>query len=239
MKPDELQQVLDGRRRALDVFVRDHAETVEKAVAVALRGRVGSLPSSTVQTIRRDIVNDVWCWLLGHERTVLRSYDPSRGTMAGFLFMKVCSEARRIHERRYRARTEPIEADESPPPGLPPPNGLAARYELYDHAKKLWEEIESRLSPAERAAFVGRVIQGKTAREVAEELGRSEDAVHQGVSRALKRARQVLARRGTDLEKVLPLLVLLLGSVRPTTASVTSMSDDGLRAPSTCGGGRA
>jgi RNA polymerase sigma factor (sigma-70 family) len=236
MKPSELQQVLDGRRRAIDRFVRDYAETVEKAVAMALRGRVGALPASSVQTLRRDIVNDVWCWLLDRERTVLRSYDASRGTMDGFLFMKVCSEARRLHDRRYRARTEPIEASEEALPGLPPPNGLAVRYELYDHARKLWAEIEARLSPAEREAFVGRILQGKTAREVADELGRSEDAVHQGVSRAIKRARQVLARRGSELEKVLPLLALLLGSDVP--APVKTMSGEGSPMPSIHGGDR-
>ena len=211
MSAQPLGDVLAGRRRAIDGFVREHAGTVESAVAVALRGRVGSLPEATLDSIKKDIVGDVWCWLLERERAVLRGYDPSRGTMAGFLFMKVCSQARRLHDRRYRSRTEPIDADEGPG-SLAPPNGLGVRYEQYDHAKKLWEEIESHLSPAERAAFIGRIIEGRSAREVAERLGRSEDAVHQGVSRAIKRARKVLARRGgPGLERVLPLLVVVPG----------------------------
>lgn len=210
MRPQELQDVLAGRRRAIDRFVREHAATVEKAVAVALRGRVGSLPAATLDSIKKDIVGDTWCWLLDRERAVLRSYDPSRGAMAGFLFMKVCSQARRLHARRYRSSTEPIDDGEGAG-SLAPPNGLGVRYEQYDHAKKLWEEIESHLSPAERAAFIGRILEGKSAREVAAELDRSEDAVHQGVSRAIKRARKVLARRGgLGLEGVLPLLMIVL-----------------------------
>ncbi|MEM9456506.1 MAG: sigma-70 family RNA polymerase sigma factor [Myxococcota bacterium] len=211
MKPSELQRVLDGQRQAIDRFVRDYSSTVEKAVAVALRGRVGALPRATLSAVRRDVVGDIWCWLLDRERTVLRSYDAARGTMEGFLFMKVCSEARRVHDRRYRARTDPMSDDESGSLSLPSPHQLGVRYEQYDHAKKLWAEIESQLSPAERDAFVGRILQGKSAREVAQELGRSEDAVHQGVSRAIRRARKILARRrGPNLETVLGVLLLLM-----------------------------
>lgn len=211
MKPGELQRVLDGRRRAIDRFVRNYDRTVEKAVAVALRGRVGALPRATLSAVRRDIVGDIWCWLLDRERTVLRSYDADRGTMEGFLFMKICSEARRIYDRRYRSRTAAIDDDDSGSVSLPSPQQIGVRYEQYDHAKKLWAEIESQLSPAERDAFVGRILQGKSAREVAQELGRSEDAVHQGVSRAIRRARKILARRrGPDLETVLGVLLLLM-----------------------------
>lgn len=224
MNPEQLQRVIEGQRRAIDRFVRDHAVTVDKAVAVALRGRVRAVPPSTLRTIQADIVADMWCWLLDRERAVLRRYDPSRGTMDGYLFMKVCSEARRIYDRRYRVRTEPIE-HEDPRVRVPAPNGLGVRYELYDHAKKLWAEIESSLSPAEREAFVGRILEGKSAREVARDLGRSEDAVHQGVSRALRRARKVLARRGgPGLDKVVPLL-MLLGASGLTRGDPRELSD--------------
>ncbi len=158
MKPGELKRVLDGQRRAIDRFVRNYDRTVEKAVAVALRGRVGALPRATLGAVRRDIVGDIWCWLLDRERTVLRGYDPGRGTMEGFLFMKVCSQARRIYDRRYRSRTAAIDDDESGASSVPSPHQIGVRYEQYDHAKKLWAEIESQLSPAERGGVVKRCL---------------------------------------------------------------------------------
>jgi len=70
----------------------------------------------------------------------------------------------------------------------------------------VWEDIAphlddalGELSEADRDALLLRYFEGKSAREMAQSLGTSEDAAQKRVSRAVERLREAFARRGVSV----------------------------------------
>jgi RNA polymerase sigma factor (sigma-70 family) len=98
---------------------------------------------------------------------------------------------RRNHETRRRAAV---------PPPAPGPS--------WDDVQAILDEAIQKLPPAFRQAFILSVLEGKSASEVAAELGCKEGTVRSRVSRARRLLQQWLTRRGIKLTVVLAALSL-------------------------------
>src|SRR4051812_17635923 len=102
-------------------------------------------------------------------------------------------------------------------------------------SQDLWEKVAphldnalGELSEADRDALLLRYFQRKSAREMAETLGTSEDAAQKRVSRAIERIRELFAKRGVAVGASGLIVVLSSNAIQaaPTglTASISAAS---------------
>src|SRR5947208_4471412 len=70
---------------------------------------------------------------------------------------------------------------------------------VWEHIAPHLDQALGELSEADRDALLLRYFQGKSAREMAQTLGTSEDAAQKRVSRAVERLRDFFAKRGVTI----------------------------------------
>ena len=103
-----LSQCLDGRSGAWDAFVARYAPVILAAVCHTLR----TYSPATVQRVSEDIVQDVFVKLIDRDLRLLRTYDPSRASLATWL--TIVTRSTTIDSlRRKRLSTIPLE--QAPP----------------------------------------------------------------------------------------------------------------------------
>ena len=185
--------------------VRDRhaAEDVAQGAFVVLAQKGPSLRPGTLLS----------AWLLGVTRMVARNW--------------IKSESRRRRRELVAARersqqmdgsadnTVPLPPDRPEHPDAPDETAPAATRPGMLEVDDVLDDAMARLSDGARHALVLRFFEGRSFREVGDELGISEDAAKQRVFRGLERLRSVLGRNGVGISAQALALALAATAVLP------------------------
>ena len=139
-----------------------------------------------------DLVQDVFVKLM-HElpRFV---YEPGQGRFRGWL-RTVCENHWRDHQKKRANRLE--QAEEAQLSGLPARDDGLEEFWNRDYnsflAREAFRLLEEEFDSTTRAAFTETVLHGRPAREVAQELGLTTNALFIRKCRVVRRLRQELA----------------------------------------------
>lgn len=188
-----LLDAMSGDRACVRRFVETHWAVVESAVGYSLSV---ARPRPASRSVKQDLVQDVWNWLLGRNFAPLRSFDPSRGSLKTYLRIRAGDCARALYRQRYRDAPEEIDPSD---PWLGDSDTQADATLTRTEARELWQILEKELPPGQLYAFHEMKFLGRTAKEIAATQGISEDAVHQACSRAARRIRSMGQDYQTEL----------------------------------------
>jgi RNA polymerase sigma factor (sigma-70 family) len=180
------------------------AERSHEAFAELVRRHVDHVYSAALRQTGRDsdaaeeVTQRVFILLANKAESLDR--DPEV-LLGGWLFNAVRYIARDVLRKEERRARHEQKAAEMAHAGRGSPRHAAAQ-----PADPEWKEVEaelddamSHLGPRTRGVLVLRFFEGKTAREVAEQLGISEEAARKRVSRAVDELRELFLRRGVVL----------------------------------------
>ena len=188
----------------LQLLCRYVAEGSHDAFAELVRRHVDHVYSAAVRQSRGDthdaeeVTQRVFILLASKAATLV---DDEHVLLGGWLFNAVrfiARDVQRKEERRTRHEQKAAQMADHMRDARNPPRHAAA--ELPDPE---WKEVEQELDDAmsslgeqTRGLLVLRFFEGKTAREVGEQLGISEEAARKRVSRAVDELRELFTRRG-------------------------------------------
>ncbi len=178
-----------GTRASLLVRVRDAEDTAAWNLFVDLYAPLiyGFLRRQGVQDAdAADLTQEVLMRISHGIRQL--EYDPVRGTFRGWLFTVVRNRWRTWLGRPQLPR-EDVSLDEQPAPGEDQAWESDYRRRLFDWAA---DQVRPSYSAPTWQAFWATSVNGKTAAEVARELGLSVAAVYMAKSRVLARIKEVL-----------------------------------------------
>jgi RNA polymerase sigma factor (sigma-70 family) len=172
--------VADGAHDAFAELVRRHVDVVYTAAVRQTRNDTDAA---------EEVTQRVFILLAGKAKTLAAD---EHVILGGWLFNAVRFVAKDVlRKEERRARHEQKAAE------------MAQQEMRSGDAEPAWKDVEEELDEAmaglderSRGLIVLRFFEGKTAREVGERLGISEEAARKRVSRAVDELRQLFARRG-------------------------------------------
>ena len=182
--------IVDGSRSALTQLYRYYEGSVRYGVVRALAG------TGRIDDVD-ELVQEVWCRFLSRDRRLLGYYDPRRGVFGPFIAWVAYQQALCVLD---------LKRNRSPLYGLPSEgeflvdegsSRFASDLLQRDLIQKLLERVDVEHAVEDRVLLSEHYLRGRSLREVAEELGVTEDCVYQR-NRRLKRK---LAR---TVERLLP-----------------------------------
>lgn len=167
------QAVFEGSAAAFVLLYRHYEGGVRHAIARAAM-HSGMSRREDVE----DLIQAVWCRLLAHDRRTLRYYDPTRGRLGPFLRWVAYQMA---HDLARRQRRKGFATDGPPLPdeGLLDERALRFLFELVqrDFIRKLLTRVDAQLTDVDRRVLREHYLGEMTLRDLADELGLSENAL--------------------------------------------------------------
>ncbi len=156
----------------------------------------------------RDLVQEAWLVVLDHEGPLPLSENAARGWI-----FEILRRLAAIRIRTTSRRSGLLERFRGDVPGAAPAEeaGLDERF----LAREILRCIDD-LAPLQRKVLIARILEGRTVRETAEQLGKAEGTVKASLSRAVRSLRVSL---GTDLEEALRRVPLSRFHRRPDSDS--------------------
>lgn len=183
------EYVRTGSQEAFAQVVRAHVDMVYSTARRRLAGdahlaedvtqRVFTLLATKAATLKREVLLGGWLY----NTAVLVATDLRR------------SESRRAERERKAAKM----AEDARQASSVRPTSAVAADSTWSQAEDVLDEAMSKLGPSTRGLLVLRFFEGKSAREVADRLGISEEAARKRVSRAVDELRDIFARRGVAM----------------------------------------
>ncbi|MCX4239188.1 RNA polymerase sigma factor [Paraliomyxa miuraensis] len=182
------QAIFEGSSAAFVLLYRHYEGGVRYAIARAAI-RAGVSRREDVE----DLIQGVWCRLLDNDRRILRYYDASRGKLGPFLRWVAYQLAQDLARRQHR-KSFPIDG---PPPNDGPVDERALRFVIElvqsDLVRKLIAKVDAQLTDVDRRVLREHYLGERTLRDLAKELGLTENALAQRNKR-LKNQLQRLAK---------------------------------------------
>jgi len=182
LDPPTIQRALEGDRAAFTELYRHYRGVVRGAVAA----RVRAWPSVTSQL--EDILGDVWVQMLADDRRALRLYDPRRGPLGYFIRLLAASRASTVIRARVRQQAQLV------PDTTDTTEEIERAMLQRDFLEALWAEARPLLKDVDEELFVAVMVMGREAKEVAPELGLSQDAAYQRIARLRRKLLRLAAR---------------------------------------------
>lgn len=197
--PADVTAALGGDRQAMAALVAAARPAVQTEVALAL-GRWGVARTRDPAQDGRDLLQDVFMWLLANDGAVLRRWDPTRGlgfaAFVGFVGRRHIIDRLRSRGANTRERSEPPDVLESHAGTVPPPEPqIAARRRL----DRLLDELRRRVDTRSMQLFDLVYLRDLPVDEVCASVGMTRDAVYAWRSRFKHTIRSVAeAERAHD-----------------------------------------
>lgn len=167
------QAIFEGSPAAFVLLYRHYEGGVRYAIARAAM-HSGESRREDVE----DLIQAVWCRLLHNDRRTLRYYDASRGRFGPFLRWVAYQLANDLARRQRRKR---FPTDGPPPPddGLMDERALRFLVELVqsDFVRKLIARVDAQLTDVDRRVLREHYLGERTLRDLAQELGLTENAL--------------------------------------------------------------
>jgi RNA polymerase sigma factor (sigma-70 family) len=212
-------------------------EASEPAFAALVNRYVNLVYGSALRQLRdrhlaEDVTQAVFLVLANKAR------DISRETiLSGWVFQVTrfaCANAVKARARRRRHETAAAQAMAPSLVVTPTENET----KIMDALKPLLDEAVSRLSSTDRQAVLLRFFQGQSVKDIAAEMGVSENAASQRLARALTRMRSMFAKKGVTMPAAMTAVasVIVIAAADPAPAAVCSAAvgagvNDAVNAP--------
>lgn len=219
--PEWVEFVRTGSEAAFRAVVERHAGRVH-AVAARQMGPHAHLAADVTQRVFTRLARQAATW-------------PPGLVLGGWLYHQSRSlaiDTRRSEERRLRREHNAAMNDAASSPVEPaPPSELLAAL----------DDVMARLCRTDREALILRYFEDRSLRDVGDALCLSPDAAQKRVSRALAKARVLLARRGLALSAAaLTAAMTSAGAIpAPASLSATQLAAAALQPASTASGAGA
>lgn len=199
------QAVVDGSRRAFIDLYQHYEGKVRYGVARA------ALKSGRSQDVD-DLIQEVWCRIMGNQRRVLTYYDPDRGRFGPYISWVAYQQA--LYVIRRERRKAPVDELPSEDEALLDEGSthFVAQVIQSDLFQRLLAKVDAELAVEDRVLLREHYLGERTLREIAVELGVTEDTIYQRNRRLKKR----LLRIGAQLKPRQP----RTGPNAPTTTRV-------------------
>lgn len=194
-KPSELdhevihQAIAQGSRSAFIRLYHHYEGKVRYGVARA------ALRSGRGRDVE-ELIQEIWCRLMSNGRRLLSYYDPARGRFGPYIgWVAYQQTLHLVHQQRRKNRAEglPGDGDEFVDERAASFGTKVIQSDLF---QKLLERVDAQLSDLDRVLLREHYLSGRTLRELAQELGLTEDTVYQRNRRLKKK----LIRVGQQLE---------------------------------------
>ncbi|MEM9456478.1 MAG: sigma-70 family RNA polymerase sigma factor [Myxococcota bacterium] len=183
------QAIVDGSRRAFIDIYRHYEGKVRYGVARA------ALKSGRSQDME-DLIQEVWCRMMGNQRRVLSYYDPDRGRFGPYISWVAYQQA--LYVIRRERRKAPVDELPSEDEALLDEGSIhfVAQVIQSDLFQRLLAKVDTELAVEDRVLLREHYLAERTLREIAVELGVTEDTIYQRNRRLKKR----LLRIGAQLK---------------------------------------
>lgn len=167
----DLQAAIRGDRRAVRAFIHEYGPV--------LRGVIRRMVFGNWREREDDLLQDLLLGLFRDEGRVLRMWDPQRGkTLKSFLAQFAQQRTLDwLRRQRRQSREVPTEDPSTAEGAIHPEPALPV--EAPEWVQTLLERFQAECSPAEHRLVEMSYLQDISVREIAAELGLSEEAVYQ------------------------------------------------------------
>ncbi|MEM9462114.1 MAG: sigma-70 family RNA polymerase sigma factor [Myxococcota bacterium] len=186
LSPSELdfeiiqEAIIDGSRRAFIDIYRHYEGKVRYGVARA------ALKSGRSHDMD-DLIQEVWCRMMGNQRRVLSYYDPDRGRFGPYISWVAYQQALYvIHRERRKAPVDELPSEDE---ALLDEGSIhfVAQVIQSDLFQRLLAKVDAELAVEDRVLLREHYLAERILREIAVELGVTEDTIYQRNRRLKKR----------------------------------------------------